>query len=113
MNLNDNRFASNLTIKPLAFAIACAVSGQVFAAQEQTEVDNTTAKGKGIERISVTAQKRISTLQETPIAITAFNAEALENQGIEDISDISSMVPNTMWSFLLAALLMWVLIFVA
>ncbi|MGO2349488.1 TonB-dependent receptor [Pseudoalteromonas nigrifaciens] len=95
MNLNDNRFASNLTIKPLAFAIACAVSGQVFAAQEQTEVDNTTAKGKGIERISVTAQKRISTLQETPIAITAFNAEALENQGIEDISDISSMVPNT------------------
>ncbi|GEN40942.1 TonB-dependent receptor [Pseudoalteromonas nigrifaciens] len=94
MNLNDNRFASNLTIKPLAFAIACAVSGQAFAAQEPEQAEAKQTAVKGIERVSVTAQKRISTLQETPIAITAFNAEAIENLGIEDISDVNAQAPN-------------------
>ena len=94
MNLNDNRFTSNLTIKPLAFAIACAVSGQAFAAQEPEQAEAKQTAVKGIERVSVTAQKRISTLQETPIAITAFNAEAIENLGIEDISDVNAQAPN-------------------
>ena len=92
MNINDNKFASNLSIKPLALAIACAISGQAFAAEEQSGVNE--GEIKGIERISVTAQKRVSTLQETPIAITAFNEEALENLGIEDISDVNNLSPN-------------------
>lgn len=92
MNINDNKLASNIRIKPLAFAVACAISGQALAAEEQAAV--TEDHSKGVERISVTAQKRVSTLQETPIAITAFNAESLENRGIEDISDVNSLSPN-------------------
>jgi len=92
MNINDNKLASNIKIKPLAFAIACAVSGQAFAAAEAPAVEDNA--NKGVERISVTAQKRVSTLQETPIAITAFNAESLENLGIEDISDVNNLSPN-------------------
>lgn len=92
MNINDNKFASNLRFKPLALAIACAISGQAFSAEEQPVIKDD--KVVGIERISVTAQKRISTLQETPIAITAFNEETLENLGIEDISDVNNLSPN-------------------
>lgn len=92
MNINDKNLTSNLKIKPLAFAIACAVSGQAFSAEGQPAVEE--SKSKGVERISVTAQKRVSTLQETPIAITAFNAESLENRGIEDISDVNNLSPN-------------------
>lgn len=93
MNITNQKNGVNLVIKPLAFAIACALTGQVVAAEEQT-VKKEDEANAGIERISVTAQKRISTLQETPIAITAFNDEALENLGIEDVSDISTLAPN-------------------
>ncbi|MDG1731426.1 MAG: TonB-dependent receptor [Thalassotalea sp.] len=101
MKMNNQKNSFNVTIKPLAFAVACALTGQVVAAEEQAvaaeeqAVTQESDANSGIERISVTAQKRVSTLQETPIAITAFNSEALETLGIEDVSDISSYAPNT------------------
>lgn len=48
----------------------------------------------GIEVIEVSAQKRITTLQETPIAISAFNSMMLQDQDIEDALDIQYAVPN-------------------
>ena len=95
MNTNKQIFGVKIAIKPLAFAVACALSTQVFAAQEQ----NSEQKNKtefGVERISVTAQKRLSSLQETPIAITAFNENVIEKLGIEDITDLNSLAPNTL-----------------
>ena len=92
MSINNNKIKFNLSMKPLAFAVACVISGQALAADEQPAAKDN--ENKGIERISVTAQKRVSTLQETPIAITAFDDEALENLGIDDISGVSNFSPN-------------------
>jgi len=47
-----------------------------------------------LEEVVVTAQKREQSLQDAPIAITAFSSEALEQQGISDVRDISGFVPN-------------------
>lgn len=47
-----------------------------------------------IEEVTVTARKRAENLQETPIAITAFSSEGLENRGISDISQIGDFTPN-------------------
>lgn len=47
-----------------------------------------------LEEIVVTAQKREEGLQDTPIAVTAFTAAALENKGIDDISEIAAFTPN-------------------
>lgn len=45
--------------------------------------------------IVVTASKTGATrLQDTPIAITAFSAQALDRTGIKDIRDMATMVPN-------------------
>lgn len=49
---------------------------------------------KEIEVIEVSAQKRVSALQETPIAISAFNKGALDDKNIEDALDIQFAVPN-------------------
>ncbi|WP_371185584.1 TonB-dependent receptor [Thalassotalea maritima] len=81
----QGRFA----IAPIALAIVSALSSVAYAQEQGEEADK-----KGIERIEVTAQKRVSSLQETPIAITALNSEAIENYGIEDIGDINSLAPN-------------------
>src|SRR5688572_5623098 len=47
-----------------------------------------------LEEIVVTAQRRETNLQSTPISIQAFSAEALELGGLETGADLGIMVPN-------------------
>ncbi len=47
-----------------------------------------------LEEVVVTAQKRSESLQDTPIAITAFTSMALSDKGINDISEIERFTPN-------------------
>jgi iron complex outermembrane recepter protein len=47
-----------------------------------------------LEEIQVTAQKRVESLQATPISVSAFNAEKLEARGIANILDLGSHVPG-------------------
>ncbi len=47
-----------------------------------------------LEEIVVTAQRRETNLQETPISIKAFTSEELQLSGIEQGRDLGIMVPN-------------------
>jgi iron complex outermembrane receptor protein len=47
-----------------------------------------------LEEILVTAEKRESSLQDTPISILAFSSERLERFGINDLGDIAGLAPN-------------------
>lgn len=47
-----------------------------------------------VEEIVVTAQRREESLQETPIAITAFGASQLEKFQISNVMDLSDKVPS-------------------
>jgi iron complex outermembrane receptor protein len=47
-----------------------------------------------LEEIVVTAQRRETNLQDTPMSIQAFTSEALELSGIEAGRDLGIMVPN-------------------
>ncbi|MCB1689355.1 MAG: TonB-dependent receptor plug domain-containing protein [Halioglobus sp.] len=47
-----------------------------------------------LEEVVVTARKREETLQETPVAVSAFSGENLQELGIRDISDLTKVVPN-------------------
>ena len=62
--------------KPRLFYIAPLLLAGATAA---TAADPTTM---ALEEVMVTAQKRAESLQDTPISITAFNQEALTQQGI-------------------------------
>ncbi|MEE1876417.1 TonB-dependent receptor [Altererythrobacter litoralis] len=48
--------------------------------------------------IIVTAQRQAQSLQEVPIAVSAFDAEALEAQQIENASDLQLTLPNVTFS---------------
>jgi iron complex outermembrane receptor protein len=50
--------------------------------------------GTQLEEIVVTAQFRAQNLQDTPIAITAVNAEMLEARGQTSITQIAAQAPN-------------------
>ena len=49
---------------------------------------------QGLEEIVVTARKRQESLQDTPVAVTAFTGEELEQKGITNLVDLSGFAPN-------------------
>ena len=75
-----------------ATAIALLVANPVFA-QTAPQADDTTAE-EGIGDIVVTAQRQSESLQSVPIAVSAFSAEVLEKQQIENASDLQLTLPN-------------------
>ena len=44
--------------------------------------------------IMVTARKREETLQEVPVAVTAFTPQALDKLNVRDLADLDAQVPN-------------------
>ncbi|WP_424022217.1 TonB-dependent receptor [Polymorphobacter fuscus] len=52
------------------------------------------ATNTGIEEIVVTAQRTAQSLQDVPIAVSAFGAEALQRQQIQNSSDLQLTLPN-------------------
>jgi iron complex outermembrane receptor protein len=53
-----------------------------------------TAAAQVLEEVTVTAERRETALQDTPISIVALSSETLERKGIEDISDVALFTPN-------------------
>ncbi len=53
------------------------------------------ADSRTIEEIVVTAERKISSVQDTSISITAFTAEMLDDFGIRNQSDLQNMIPAT------------------
>ncbi|WP_448582430.1 TonB-dependent receptor [Thermaurantiacus sp.] len=60
------------------------------AAAGQAQVADT----GGIAEIIVTAQRQAQSLQDVPIAITAFSSDAIERQQINNTSDLQLALPN-------------------
>ena len=52
------------------------------------------ASAQNLSEIIVTAERRETTLQRTPISIIAFNEESMELRGIETLEDIAVYTPN-------------------
>lgn len=54
----------------------------------------TDAPSSHIEEFIVTAQRRAEPLQKAPLAVTALSSANLQARGIQDISQLTSVVPN-------------------
>jgi iron complex outermembrane receptor protein len=77
-----------------------ALSSQAFAAPPDPESiqKQNTGKINIIEEVLVTARKVEESLQDIPLAVTAFNSEQLANQGATNISDLQYQVPSLVFS---------------
>ena len=51
----------------------------------------------GIEEVVVTAQRREQNLQDVPISISAFNADAVEAYMFNDVTEFVTRTPNISW----------------
>ena len=65
------------------------------ARQAEAQADQPTASAaKGMEEIVVTARRREERLQTVPIAITAFTQADIEQKHVEELRDLSKVVPS-------------------
>ncbi len=80
--------------KPLSFIIGALLAAPYAVHAQQTPAQGEEAKPNTLDAITVSARKREESLQEVPVAVTAFTADGLDKLNVEDISDLDSFVPN-------------------
>ncbi|WP_166424277.1 TonB-dependent receptor [Paraglaciecola sp. 20A4] len=73
----------------ITLVASTSVTAQVEMAQEQKSTDTS-----GLERIIVTSQKRVQSLQDIPTSIQAFSGEDLSKNNIGNLLDMSESLPN-------------------
>jgi len=49
---------------------------------------------KEIQQVTITAQRRATLLQDTPISVQAISAQQLDNEGIRSIDDLTRVMPG-------------------
>ncbi len=81
-----------------ATALALFFSAPAFAQSAAPQAADDTSAEEGIGDIVVTAQRQSESLQSVPIAVSAFTAETLEKQQIENASDLQLTLPNVTFS---------------
>jgi iron complex outermembrane receptor protein len=77
-----------------ALGAIAALLASPLPALAQSEDSGVGEDGEGSDEIVVTAQFREQNLQDTPIAITALNAEMIEARGLENLAEIGASAPN-------------------
>ena len=85
---------NNLSRKHLSFAIACALLAPPAWAQDTAPAATAAADATTLGGVTVTARKREETIQDVPVAVTAFTADTLDRLNVEDLADLDAQVPN-------------------
>lgn len=75
-------------IKPSVVAIGAGILVAASGVQAQK------SSGFALEEVTVTARRVEENLQDTPVAVSAFTAEALERRQISGTDDIGKITPN-------------------
>ena len=75
-------------------AVALIAPWMTGGAQAQQAEQAEGTASEGLREIIVTAQKRAENVQDTPLAITAIDAQAIEQRGITSVASLSGAAPN-------------------
>jgi len=77
---------------------AALMAAPAYAQQSTADSEDATAKGgiskPQVEEIVVTAQRREQSLSKVPVAVSAFNAEVLQDRNVNSEQDLASLVPG-------------------
>ena len=85
---------TELTLQMNASKLNYAAIALAMLASSAPVVSLADSTGVALEEILVTAQKRVESLQETPISMQAFSGLELESRTAGDISNIADFTPN-------------------
>lgn len=93
MRSDSLRFLSAST--GLALTLSCAGLGQAMAQTSPAGSSSTDTVEEGVlAEVVVTAEKRASSEQKTPIAMSVFSSEQLQKNGVGNLSDLTAIAPS-------------------
>ncbi len=79
----------------LALALTGGTFSQGLLAAETTDTDTTgNSSEPALKTVTVTAQHREETLQEVPVAVSAVQGTSLVTDGVRNMGDITTFIPN-------------------
>jgi len=79
----------------IAFAVACCLGvGRAFA-QTDAGASPAAADAGVLSEVVVTAEKRVSSEEKTPIAMSVLSTETLKSNAVGNLADLSSIAPST------------------
>ncbi len=82
-----------MKLRAMKIAVITAMAAQagliatVVSAQENQQ---------GFEEVIITSTRRATDVQDVPLAVTALSAESLQAQNIENLEDLTAIVPNVL-----------------
>ncbi|MFQ3190281.1 MAG: iron complex outermembrane receptor protein [Paraglaciecola sp.] len=92
--INTNKLAYTGRVFKQTLLVSAVLSALGTSSLQAQESDVAEADDDGIERIFVTASKRQTGLQETPIAVSVVAGQAIERTKVLDIGDLQTLVPT-------------------
>jgi iron complex outermembrane receptor protein len=75
-------------------ALLAGVALGCFSGSAQAQSESSQEGGLSANAIIVTAERRATNLQDTPLSILAITSEMVEAKGIEDLQDLATYSPN-------------------
>ena len=83
-------------MKKVAVLLSATSALSLMASAATVAQDSNTSDQEefGLEEIIITARKRSESLQDTPIAVTAFSANAIKDAGFRETSDFIQLTSN-------------------
>jgi len=82
--MNNNRI-KKYPISVLSAAVIALLSSNTYGQE---------AADQNIEQITITTQKRVQSIKDVPIAISAMNADTLNDLGIDQFDELSDYIPG-------------------
>jgi iron complex outermembrane recepter protein len=86
--------ARTVVLREYIGALLLASSAVAFATSASAQSASTADSSATLGEIVVTAQKRVSTVQDTPISITAVSGADIQDRGITDVSTLAAATPG-------------------
>lgn len=94
-NIRETALSNTTKItRARAFLLATAGVTALAATSVQAQEAAPSEAFNGIEEIVVTAQRRETRLQDTPVSITALGTEALVERGVTNLGQMTNFAPN-------------------
>ena len=92
-----NQISSHLRLLPWVASLICStsLSSAAYAQQAVSQPQATTQKpSSALEEVVVTAEKRSSTIQRTPISVTVVTGKELQAAGLTNLVAVAQEVPG-------------------
>lgn len=87
---------NNITKNKLASVGGCFILSVLAlnVSQAIAQESNNQTKEREVEVINVTATKRTASIQDVPVSVSAVSMEQMDKIGINDMEDLSILIPN-------------------